>query len=101
MAASIAPVTIIRVLEKNFFIKKSFPTKNVKRFFAKKANSFFSHPDCTVGSGIAPDHAQRSWLADFTAGREISSLPEESLLNLQLHSKPLIKLCQVVFDVLL
>ena len=28
----------------------------------------FSHPDCTVGSGISPDHTSR--LAGFTAGRE-------------------------------
>ena len=31
--------------------------------------SIFFHPDSTVGSGITPDHA--TWLADFTAGREL------------------------------
>ena len=38
--------------------------------FIQKINCtiIFFHPDCTVGSGISPDHASR--LAGFTAGRE-------------------------------
>jgi hypothetical protein len=35
----------------------------------KASAHIFSHPDCTVGSGISPDLASR--LADYTAGREI------------------------------
>ena len=37
--------------------------------------SVFFHPDCTVGSGIAPDHAIRlaDWrLLPVTAGRELN-----------------------------
>ena len=38
--------------------------------FIQKINCtiIFFHPDCTVGSGISPDHASR--LAGFTAGGE-------------------------------
>jgi hypothetical protein len=35
----------------------------------------FFHPDCTVGSGVSPDHAPELFsaraLAGFTAGREL------------------------------
>jgi hypothetical protein len=35
----------------------------------KAMNSIFFHPDCTVGSGIAPDRPEGS--RTFTAGREL------------------------------
>ena len=37
--------------------------------------SIFFHPDCTVGSGVTPDHAIRlaDWrLVPVTAGRELN-----------------------------
>ena len=36
----------------------------------EKRLTFFSHPDCTVGSGISPDRAPRRGLAGPTAGGE-------------------------------
>jgi hypothetical protein len=35
----------------------------------------FSHPDYTVGFGVAPNHAAKQ-LADFTAGRESHPAPK-------------------------
>ena len=31
----------------------------------------FFHPDCTVGSGVSPDHTQKNALAGYTADREL------------------------------
>ena len=39
-----------------------------------KKPTFFSHPDCTVGTGIAPVQPKR--FADFTADQGISPCPE-------------------------
>ena len=39
----------------------------------------FSHPDCTVGFGITPNHALR--LAGFTAGRESHPALKIIILN--------------------
>ena len=46
-----------------------------------QSNRFFSHPDYTVGSGIAPNHALVA-LADFTAGRELRPAPKNYLIYL-------------------
>lgn len=39
----------------------------------------FSHPDCTVGFGVTPNHALR--LAGFTAGRESHPALKIIILN--------------------
>ena len=40
--------------------------------------SFFSHPDCTVGSGISPDQPmpQKHRVADSTAGWDFHPTPK-------------------------
>jgi len=46
-------------------------------FGAKIKKQIFSHPDYTVGFGIAPNRAER--LADYTAGGESHSAPKISI----------------------
>ncbi len=56
-------------------------------FFALlvKNNYFtFSHPDYTVGFGIAPNHAYKHRLADFTAGWELPPTPKVTYLVLHM-----------------
>ena len=47
---------------------------------------FFFHPDCTVGSGITPDHTFR--LAGYTAGREFHPALKNKTIQLWLYYNP-------------
>ena len=52
-------------------IKKLWNVKNTPERIPRKKNDcfIFFHPDCTVGFGVAPNHALR--LVGFTTGRDL------------------------------
>lgn len=60
--------------------------------------TIFSHPDCTVGSGISPD--QPNWLAGFvyhvTAGREFHPALKNRLIFNYLHYNAICFYWQVI-----
>ena len=51
----------------------------------------FFHPDCTVGFGIAPNHALR--LVGCTTGREFH--PALKMYSIAMQFTPLFDICQV------
>ncbi len=74
--------SIVDSLRNRFFGRKKHPEtvlspgavkggrkEALKAFAAKKFSHIFFHPDCTVGTGVAPVPAPEA-LADFTADRE-------------------------------
>ena len=80
MAASIAPMHIIRVFEKNFFIKNPFRRKT-SNDSSQKRQTLSSLIQTVLSVPELHRIMPKSYLGSrtFAAGREISSLPEESL----------------------
>lgn len=75
--------------QKSFFDSKAAQ----KHSFKIPAAVIFSHPDCTVGSGIKPD-LRLTALADFTASREFHPAPKISIYVFINYYNPVLFPCQ-------